>query len=325
MESYDGYQHMKTDQRQQKGIFAVHLGLAANAVLALLKTGIGIIGHSPALLADGINSTSDVAYGVVVSIFMRLSSKPADHEHPYGHDRLESIAAVVIGAFVITTAISIFWSAIDNIYELYRGLSDFGGASRLALWIALSTVIVKICLAVWTRKIGEQTRNSAVIALAADHRNDIFSALAATIGIVFGRMGYLWIDPLAGGLVSLIILRTGIDIIRQSSADLMDTLPGQNLSRQIEKLLESVSGVQNIEDIHGHRFGQYLVINITVGVDPEITVAEGDRIATQVETILTEQIDSMRRVFVHFHPARNFHKPADSEKEKIRDERGEKE
>ncbi len=293
---------MDIDQRQQRGILAVHIGLAANALLAILKTVVGIAGHSPALLADGINSTSDVAYGIVVSIFMRLSGKPADEEHPYGHDRLESIAAVVIGAFVITTAISIFWSAVDNIYELYFGRSDFSGASVLALWIALLTVMSKICLTLWTRTIGNQTRNSAVIALAADHRNDIFSALAATIGIVFGRMGYLWIDPLAGGLVSLIILKTGVDIIRQSSADLMDTLPGQQLSEQIRILLERISGVKAIEDIHGHRFGQYLVLNITVGVDPEITVAEGDRIATEVETVLTGHIDFMRRVFVHYHP-----------------------
>lgn len=293
---------MDSDQRQQRGILAVHISLAANALLAILKTSVGIMGHSPALLADGINSTSDVAYGVVVSIFMHLSGKPADEEHPYGHDRLESIAAVVIGAFVVTTAISIFWSAVDNIYALHLGESDFSGASALALWIALLTVLAKICLTVWTRRIGRQTRNTAVAALAADHRNDIFSALAATVGIIFGRMGYLWIDPLAGGLVSLIILRTGIDIIRQSSADLMDTLPGRQLSEQISELLKQLPGVLAIDDIHGHRFGQYLVVNITVGVDPEITVAEGDRIATEVETILLERIDFMRRVFVHYHP-----------------------
>lgn len=293
---------METNHRQQRGILAVHVGLAANTLLALLKTTVGIAGHSPALLADGINSTSDVAYGVVVSVFMRLSSKPADEEHPYGHDRLESIAAVVIGAFVVTTAISIFWSAVDNIYELYQGKSDFSGASVLALWIALLTVLAKICLAIWTRKIGRETQNSAVAALAADHRNDIFSALAATAGIIFGRMGYLWVDPMAGGLVSLIILHTGIDIIRQSSADLMDTLPGRQLSEEIRHILAGIPGVAAIDDIHGHRFGQYLVVNITVGVDPSITVAEGDRIATEVETTLLDRISLMRRVFVHYHP-----------------------
>jgi len=281
---------METHHRQRRGILAVHVGLAANTLLALLKTTVGIIGNSPALLADGINSTSDVAYGVVVSIFMRLSSKPADEEHPYGHDRLESIAAVVIGAFVVTTAISIFWSAVDNIYELYQGKSAFSGASVLALWIALLTVLAKIFLAIWTRKIGRETQNTAV------------AALAATAGIIFGRMGYLWVDPLAGGLVSLIILRTGIDIIRQSTADLMDTLPGRQLSEEIRHILAGIPGVAAIDDIHGHRFGQYLVVNITVGVDPSITVAEGDRIATEVETALLDRISLMRRVFVHYHP-----------------------
>ena len=105
-------------ERHQKTIQAVNLGLIANTILAILKTGVGITGHSPALLADGINSTSDVAYGIVVRIFMRLSGKPADEEHPYGHDRLESIAAVVVGAFVITTAISIFWASINKVYKL---------------------------------------------------------------------------------------------------------------------------------------------------------------------------------------------------------------
>ncbi|MCP3888555.1 MAG: cation transporter [Desulfobulbaceae bacterium] len=295
---------MTTEFRQKKGILAVNVGLAANTLLAILKTSVGIIGNSPALLADGINSTSDVAYGIVVNIFMKLSGKPADKEHPYGHDRLESIAAVVVGAFVITTAISIFWASINNVYELSVGSSDFTGASNLALWIALFTVLLKIWLAFWTYKIGHQTKSNVLLALAADHRNDIFSALAATIGIIFGQLGYLWVDPLAGGVVSIIILLTGIEIIRDSAADLMNTLPGQELTEEIHAKLAAIEEVLDIEEIHGHRFGLYMVTNITVGVAPTLTVEEGDRIATLVEDKLTREIDYMRRVFVHYHPAK---------------------
>ncbi|MDA3785344.1 MAG: cation transporter, partial [Deltaproteobacteria bacterium] len=96
------------EQRIHKSMLVVYVGVAANALLALLKVSIGILGSSPALLADGVNSTSDVAYGIVVTVFLKLSGKPADHEHPYGHDQLENIAAVVVGACVITTAIAIF-------------------------------------------------------------------------------------------------------------------------------------------------------------------------------------------------------------------------
>lgn len=295
---------MSTNHRQKKGMLAVNVGLGANALLAILKTSVGIAGHSPALLADGINSTSDVAYGIVVNIFMRLSGKPADKEHPYGHDRLESISAVVVGAFVITTAITIFWSSINNVYELISGTSNFTGASQLALWIALFTVLMKLWLTYWTYKIGQETNNNVLMALAADHRNDIFSALAATIGIIFGRFGFLWVDPLAGGLVSVIILLTGVEIIRESAADLMNTLPGKKLTEEIHKKLEQIDEVLDVEEIHGHRFGPHMVVNITVGVSPDLTVAAGDRIATRVEEILVRDIDYMRRVFVHYHPVK---------------------
>ncbi|MBU1568609.1 MAG: cation diffusion facilitator family transporter [Proteobacteria bacterium] len=293
---------MITTERHEKGILAVNVGLAANALLALLKTSVGIFGHSPALLADGINSTSDVAYGIVVKIFMSISSKPADQEHPYGHDRLESIAAVVVGAFVISTAITIFWSSVSSVYDLLSRDSDSAGASQLALWIALFTILLKIWLSIWTRKIGKLTNSNVLLALAADHRNDIFSALAATIGIIFGQLGYLFVDPLAGGVVSIIILLTGVEIIRESAADLMNTLPGKKLTEEIRSKLQNMGEVLDVEEIHGHRFGMYMVVNITIGVSPELTVAEGDRIATRVEELLVREIDLMRRVFVHYHP-----------------------
>ncbi len=294
---------MKTQKRHRQSVLAINIGLASNTLLAILKTAVGIIGHSPALLADGINSTSDVAYGIVVNIFMKLSGKPADREHPYGHDRLESIAAVVVGAFVITTAISIFWSSVDSVYELFSGTSTFTGASRLALWIALFTIILKIWLTVWTSRIGRQTSNSVITALAVDHRNDIFSAMAATLGIIFGQMGYFWVDPLAGGVVYVIIQLTGVVIIRQSAADLMNTLPGRKITEQIKATLADMEEVLDVEEIHGHRFGPHLVINLTIGISGDLSVAEGDSIATMVEERLISEIDYMRRVFVHYHPS----------------------
>jgi cation diffusion facilitator family transporter len=271
------------EQRRCRGVLTVNLGLAANIFLAALKTSIGVLGHSPALLADGVNSTSDVAYGIVVSVFMRLAGKPPDEEHPYGHSQMESIAAVVVGSFVMTTAIAIFWNAVNNVYDLLVGQGDFSGAAIGALWVGMLTVALKLGLTIWTQRIGRQIQNAAVLALAYDHRNDVFSALAATIGIFFGRMGYLWVDPFAGALVALIILRTGIEILREATADLMDTIPGQALAQQITELLDTIPGVQQVEEIRAHRFGPYLVANVTIGVDGSLSVTEGDEIATQVE------------------------------------------
>lgn len=300
---------MSTEQQLEKrrilGSRAINVGLAANSLLALVKTAIGIVGNSPALLADGINSTSDVAYGIVMSVFMKLSGKPADHEHPYGHDQMESIAAVVVGAFVISTAIAIFWNSVNSVYDLAMGKSDFGGAASITIWVALLTIVFKIWLAVWTGNIGKTIKNSAVIALAQDHRNDIFASLAAAIGIFFGRMGYPFVDPLAGALVSLIILYTGIEILRSATNDLMDTVPGKSLAEQVEKILTLHDGVKEIEEVHAHRFGPYLVMNVTIGVDGNLRVSEGDNIATAVEKDLMEEVEFLRRVHVHYHPVNN--------------------
>ena len=304
---------MKSDpasrERNRKALLAVHVGLAANTLLALLKASIGIVGHSPALLADGINSTSDVAYGVVMAIFMKLSGKPADHEHPFGHDQMESIAAVVVGAFVISTAIAIFWTSANGVYKIFLGEWGFTGATEIALWVSLAGAGLKVWLTLWTGRIGKETRNSAVKALAHDHRNDIYSALAATVGIFFGRSGVPWVDPLAGAIVSLVILHTGVEILRSATADLMDTLPGKRLGVEISNLLTSVDGVQAVEEVHAHRFGPYLVVNITIRVDGLLTVAQGDRIATRAEKILLEKIEFMRRVYVHYHPVESQEPP----------------
>jgi cation diffusion facilitator family transporter len=288
--------------RDKQSMFAIQLGLLANIILAVIKTTIGITGQSSALLADGINSTSDVAYYIVASIFMRLASKPADREHPYGHRQLESIAAVVVGSFVITTAVAIFWDSINRAYNLRTGVVQPESLAAITLYVALGTIVVKIFLSLYTRRLGMQTGNAMVMALAYDHRNDIFSALAAAIGIFLGLRGHFWVDPLAGAMVALVILRTGIEILRESSIDLMDAVPSEQIENQVDVLVAKVPGVNAVEEIHAHRFGPYLVINLTICIDGLLTVHQGDEIADQVERILYENISLLRRVHVHYHP-----------------------
>jgi cation diffusion facilitator family transporter len=293
-----------SEQRALTGQKVVNLGLLWNVLLAAGKTAMGIVGHSTALLSDGINSTSDVAYYIVVKIFMKLAGQPPDPEHPYGHQQMESIAALTVGSFVITTAIAIFWTAVNNVFDLLKNGGTAPGASLGALWVALFTVAVKIVLTVYTRAVGEKTGSLAIKALAFDHRNDVFSALAASLGIFLARRGLAWVDPLAGALVALLILRTGIGILRQSTDDLMDSVPGDFLDRRIRSVLENVPDILSIEEIHAHRFGPYFVINLTIGIDGTLDVHSGDAIATRVEQLLAGRIEMVRRVYVHYHPAR---------------------
>ena len=292
-----------TDERDRKSLWAINLGLGFNILLAAAKTIFGILAHSPALLAEGINSTSDVAYYVVASVFMRLANKPADDAHPYGHRQLESIASLVVGAFVVATAIAVFWDAVDKMWDLIDGKRTTLGSHPFALWVALMTVAIKIILFFYVRKLGKETRNPIVNALAYDHRNDIFSASAASAGIFLSQHGLPWGDPFAGALVALLILRTGIYILRESSIELMAAVPSRELAQQISDLVMRVRGVQQLEELQAHRFGPHLVVNLTIGISGSLTVKQGDWIATRVESIIYDSIPNIRHVHVHYHPA----------------------
>jgi cation diffusion facilitator family transporter len=291
--------------KDRKNLLAVNLSLATNLLLAVGRTVVGIVGHSPALLADGINSTSDVAYLIVVRIFMILARKPPDREHPFGHRQLESIAALVTGSFVMATAVAIFWNAINQVYQLLSGRSEFHGAAAIALWVALFSGLVKVGLYLFTSSISRQTGSLAVLALARDHRNDVFSVGTATLGIVLARAGYVWFDPLAAAVVALVILGTGITILRDSSASLMDLFPSQPVAQRIRALLEEVPGIDEVEETRVHQIGHYLMVDVVIGVEGTLTVAAGNEIATQAEERLYRNLDFLRHVSVHYHPSRD--------------------
>ncbi|MBN2039066.1 MAG: cation transporter [Spirochaetes bacterium] len=290
-------------KRQEQANRVVNLGLGSNILLAIVKVTAGIFGHSKALLADGINSVSDIVYLIFVKLLVRLSSQPADEEHPYGHHQFESIAAVVIGAFVITTGIAIFWDSINSFFDLFQKKEENKTIQFFTLIVAAVTIIMKILLMLNAFSVSRKTNNIAVSALARDHRNDIFSSLAAAAGISLSLLGLAWVDPLASAVVAVIVVKTGIDILRESAAELMDTVPGTELDNKIRSLLVKVNQVKSIENIHAHRFGPYYMVNITIGVEGSLTVFEGDKIADMVEQLLCNEIDLLKKVYVHFHPA----------------------
>jgi len=290
--------------RRKAASLVVNLGIVANVLLATLKLGAGILGHSKALLADGVNSVADVVYFIVVRIFVSFSSKPADNEHPYGHYQFESIAAVVVGAFVITSGLAIFWQSVNSAFDMLTVIQDNPPIRQFTLWVAVFTILLKIILMIHAHRVSRQTRNIAVSAISKDHRNDIFSSSGAALGILFSLLGFQWVDPIAGALVAILVTKTGIDILRESSADLMDTVPGKELDTVIRQELSGERDIKKVETVLAHRFGPYFVVNVTIGIDGHLSVYEGDKIADRVEEILVNQIDMLKTVHVHYHPAK---------------------
>lgn len=281
----------------------VNLGLAGNAALAAAKLGLGILGHSKALLADGINSVSDVVYFLVVKFFVGMSGKPADREHPYGHHQYETIAALVVGAFVVTSGLAIFWDAVDSLFDLIKGTETPAAIASFTLWTAAGTVAAKLFLMFQARRAGRVTDSLAVKAIARDHRNDVLASLGVGAGILLSLSGHPWADPIAGAAVAVIVAKTGFSILLESADELMNTLPSEEMKERFAASLRDVPGVVSIEDIRAHRFGPYLVANIIIRVNSALRVGEADEIATAAETRLREDVEMLRKVYVHIHPA----------------------
>lgn len=281
---------------------AINWGLGFNIVLALAKTIIGLTSSSEALFADGMNSASDVVYYLVVKALVRFAHRPADREHPYGHRQLETIAALAVGAFVATTAVVVFWMSVNRLYRVWI-LAERDHVGLEALGVALATLAAKLGLTGYTWRVARRTENPALLALALDHRNDVLTAAGATFGILWTHRGHTWADPLVGCAVATVVLLTGIEIMRESSTDLMDTVPSEALDRQARDLLGGLPGIRSVEEVHAHRFGPYFILNVAIGVDGSATVTVGDRIATEVERRLCSGIPLVQRVYVHYHPA----------------------
>ncbi|HNX00212.1 MAG TPA: cation diffusion facilitator family transporter [Candidatus Cloacimonadota bacterium] len=289
--------------RDGKNTVTINLGLYTNVVLAALKTLVGIFGHSTALLADGVNSISDVTYYIAVKIFMVQAKKPADKEHPYGHLQLESISALVVGAFILTTGIAIFWQSINSVFDLLSGKEAPPNVAWGALVIAVITVITKFYLYFYTNRMYKETMNPALKALAKDHLNDILASIGVTIGISMAKAGYPWVDPFAGAVVAIFIIRTGIGIIGDSTHDLMDAFPDDDFRHIIADTAKEIEGVQGVDEIGIHRYGPNYTLNLTIMVRGGLTVEDGDEIADRVEKRLCEQFGgSLSRVHIHYHP-----------------------
>jgi cation diffusion facilitator family transporter len=284
---------------------SVNLGLFTNVIFAILKTIIGIYGKSQALIADGINSTSDVAYYLAVSIFMKKSDKPADKEHPYGHKQLDNIAAIVVGAFIITTGATIFWNSITTIYDMWSGTYSVSKKALFPLIVSLITILAKIFLYSDAKKTYKLSKNPTIKALMNDHINDLMASIGVFVSLLAMMINssLLWVDPLASCLVAIFILRTGFEIIIDSSNELMDSLPDGDFASQIEKIVLSQNEVLSISHIGAHKYGTAYVLNITMEINPDLTVREGDKICDVIESQLMSRFnESLKKINIHYHP-----------------------
>jgi len=273
------------------------IGLIVNILLSIIKIIVGITFSSMALIADGLHTVSDIASTIVILISIRFSQTPADRNHPYGHGKAEAIGTALLGLILLTTGFLLIKNTYSSIFD-----ENIIQPGFIALWIAFFSIITKEALYQYTVKMGRKINSKGLIADAHHHRSDAFSSIAALIGVTGSRLGFSYLDPLAGLIVAIFIAKIGFDILKDAVNELMDCIPDLSQVKEFKQIANAVNRVNNVGDIKLRSYGPSIFVEISVAVDNNLTVGEGHNVAKDVEKRLKDSDESIQDVLVHVDP-----------------------
>ncbi len=279
-----------------------YITIAGNFLMSLLKIIVGITANSWAMLADGFHSLSDVISTAGVLVGLRIARQPADASHPYGHGKAEAITAKIIALMLLFIGFSTMAGAFNRINS-----PDLGIPGTAAVAAAVISLLVKEIMFRYTIYAGKKINSPALTADAYHHRSDAYSSAATLVGILGARLGYPFMDPAAGLVVGGCILYMGYKIARDSIDNLMDAAVDNQVIKEMEICAREVSGVKEVRDIKARNYCSYYCVEMTLAVDPEISVYDGHDIAENVKESIISQNFSALEVLVHIEPGRDFH------------------
>lgn len=291
---------MNREQRSKQANRVTMISLTVNVMLMFLKGIAGAVANSTALIADAVHSASDVLTTLVVFVGVRVSSRPADINHHYGHAKLESVAAKIVALVLAGTGVGIGWSA----WGVLQG-GDLESPTVFALIAAGVSILVKEGLFRYTFKKGTQIDSRAIIADAWHNRSDALSSVAALVGVAGARFGYSWADPVAGIIVAVLIIRVGGKLYLTSVGELVDEAPDRETMEKIAAITRNTRGVRSLNQVKGRKVGSNIHLDLSLCVDPEITVKAGHDIAVEVENNLQASISKTVDVMIHVNPCQN--------------------
>ena len=297
---------------REKEIYKVTLvGSAANVLLTVFKFAAGIAGHSAAMTADAVHSFSDLLTDAIVLLFVRISGKPEDVSHDYGHGKYETLATTVIGIALATVAVGIGWKAVEALLFWYRG-GALPAPGMLALWAALVSVVLKELVYQYTVRRGRKLNSPAVEANAWHHRSDALSSLGTLLGIGGAiLLGDRWtvLDPLAGLVVAFFILRVAWKLLKGGFDELMEA----SLPDEVEKeILEVVTSFPDVRDPHHlctRRIGSRYAIELHIRMDGSMPLAVAHARTCEIEQALKARFGADTHITLHMEPQKESKQP----------------
>lgn len=296
---------MKIDESRRSQIYRVTLaGGAVNVLLLLFKFVAGIAGHSAAMVADAVHSLSDFVTDAIVLVFVRISEKPKDKSHDYGHGKYETLAMTIIGMALLAVAVGILYSGVVKILGWLNG-EQLEAPDMLALWAALLSVVLKEGIYHYSMIKARQLQSQAVEANAWHHRSDALSSVGTAIGIggaIFLGQRWTVLDPVASVIVALFIVKVSMNLLRRGIADLMEQSLPDEVEAEILRLAASVDGVTRPHNLHTRRIGNHYAIELHILLDGAIPLRQAHDRASEVEELLRQHYGAETHVVVHTEP-----------------------
>jgi cation diffusion facilitator family transporter len=286
--------------RLKRSLRATFLGLGINTLLAVVKMGAGIVGHSHALVADAVESLADIFSSLIVWRGLVVAEVPADEEHPYGHGKAEPIASAVVSTMLLLAA---GWITVEAVAEISH---PHQAPAAFTLIVLVVVVVVKESLFQFVLREARSVESSAVKSDAWHHRSDALTSLAAAVGIsvsLVGGTGYESADDVAAIVAACIIAWNGWRLLSPALDELMDRAPSQEVVEQIRQIAGHIPGVDRVEKCLVRKSGYYLYVELHAEVDPQMTVQRSHDIAHDVKDRIRGQVPAVRDVLVHIEPA----------------------
>lgn len=275
------------------------ISIIANVVLAAFKLVAGVFAHSGAMISDAIHSASDVFSTFVVMIGIKIASKEPDEEHPYGHERMECVAAIILATILCITGLGIGKNALEFITG---NSSEVSVPGMLALIAAIVSIIVKEAMFWYTRHYAKKIDSGALMADAWHHRSDALSSIGAFIGIIFARMGYVMMDSIACLVICVFIVKAAYDIFKDAIDKMVDKSCSLEVEAEIRTIVMSVDGVKGIDSLSTRLFGNKMYVDIEIRADGEKTLNETHEIAEAVHDSIEAQFEKVKHIMVHVNP-----------------------
>ncbi|MGN1262601.1 MAG: cation diffusion facilitator family transporter [Prevotella sp.] len=293
--------------RRNKRIYRVTLlGGLVNAILIIVKFAAGVIGHSAAMIADAVHSMSDFATDIIVMVFVRLSNKPADEDHAYGHGKYETVATTIIGLALFVVGLMLGWDGMVKIYHfaLDRQLQSPG---TIALVAALVSIVSKEWIFRVTRKVAKDVSSQALEANAWHHRSDALSSVGTALGIGGALLlGSEWavLDAVAAVVVSCLIVITSIRLIRKSSGELLEERLPIEIEKKIKDVVCRTDDVTDIHRLYTRRIGNSIAIEMHMRLPAMMPLVEAHKRANEVERHLREVFGNSTHIMIHIEPTK---------------------